>query len=56
MNKDKFNNIHPEKVANAEKKKRKFIKPQLIKHDQLHQIAKFGVSGASGLQTIGVSS
>ncbi len=44
------------KNRNLLNKKKIFAKPQLIRHDQLHQVARFGVSGMAGLQSVGVAS
>jgi len=44
------------KNRNFPNKKKLFIKPRLIRHDQLHQVARFGVSGMAGLQSVGVAS
>ncbi len=37
--------------------KRPFIKPELTRHERLHQVARFGqASSVAGLQTVGVAS
>ena len=36
--------------------KKKFVPPKIQRMEKLHQVARFGVSGAPGLQTIGVAS
>ena len=36
--------------------KRVFVAPKIRRMEKLHQVARFGVSGAPGLQTIGVAS
>ena len=45
-----------ESIQKPDTEKKTFVKPEVEKKEKLHQVAKFGVSGAPGLQTIGVAS
>lgn len=46
-----------DQVKEGQGAKRPFVKPELIRHERLHQVARFGQAASlAGLQTVGVAS
>lgn len=55
--KKKRNSFHFDQEKSSNPAKRPYTKPELVRHERLHQVARFGqASSVAGLQTVGVSS
>ncbi len=53
----KRNTSHPIQERTSSPAKRPFVKPELVRHERLHQVARFGsASSIAGLQSVGVAS